>query len=162
MSKKINDGLTAKQRYFNKRYSEAPLILCACGCGTAIKSIDKYARPVKYENGHRLRKYDDPTQYKREWNHRNREHRQEYKAQYHRTRKIKALEYLGDGCKMCNLKYNGKNAAAFEFHHIDPNSKEFNIGNNLVNKAWNQILKELDKCDLLCSNCHNLIHSAEF
>lgn len=145
-----------------KKYEAAPMIECACGCGTLIKSIDIYGRKKSYANGHNGRKYEDPTQYKREWNHRNRGHRQGYKSDYHRKRKKAALDYLGNKCIACGFEYNGRNAAAFEFHHRDPNEKLFQIGNQLVNKAWKTILAELDKCDLLCSNCHNLEHSEEF
>lgn len=67
-------------------------------------------------------------------------------------------EYLvsikGGGCKLCG--YN-KCPAALEFHHLDPAEKEFQI-----NKRWSmsdeKLLKELDKCVLLCSNCHREVH----
>ena len=43
--------------------------------------------------------------------------------------------------------------AAMEFHHV--NGKDFSIG-NIANRKWEVIKKELDKCELLCSNCHRL------
>ena len=40
-----------------------------------------------------------------------------------------------------------------EFDHLDPSIKEHNIG-NLVGYKWETILKEIDKCEVVCANCH--------
>jgi len=48
--------------------------------------------------------------------------------------------------------------SVYEFHHRDPNEKDFTIG-NCLNKRWETIKSELDKCDLVCANCHRLGHS---
>lgn len=47
------------------------------------------------------------------------------------------------------------NIAAYEFHHKDPSKKSFEIG-PCANKSWEVIKKELKKCKLLCSNCHQI------
>ena len=67
--------------------------------------------------------------------------------------KIQAVEYKGGKCKTCG--YN-KCVGAMDFHHINPNEKEFTISNNAG--KWEIIKKELDKCDLLCKNCHSELH----
>ena len=71
--------------------------------------------------------------------------------------KKKAIKLLGGKCR-CGYAFDGKNIAAFEFHHRDPNEKDFKIG-QCANKSWKVLLEELKKCDLLCSNCHNIEHS---
>lgn len=111
------------------------MILCACGCGEMIKCKDRYGRNRKFINGHNGRKYEDKTQHKREWNHNNRESRYQLKKNYHRQRKVDLLLYKGGKCLNCGFQYNSKNAAAFEFHHRDPKTKSFQLGNNLVNFA---------------------------
>lgn len=68
--------------------------------------------------------------------------------------KTAAVEYKGGSCERC--EWIGP-VAAFEFHHTDDN-KEFNIG-SAANKSWKVIKKEIDKCELLCSNCHRIEHS---
>jgi len=137
-------------------------IKCACGCGEEFLKYDKYKRERKFVSGHNGRKYEDPTQHKREWNHRNRKKRYEYKKLYHRKRKVKLLNLFGNTCVSCGVKYNGKNACIFHFHHTDPNTKKFDVGNQVVNKAWKTIVEEANKCDLLCANCHEMRHSEEF
>ena len=68
--------------------------------------------------------------------------------------KSKAVSYLGGKCKVCGYsKYQG----ALEFHHKDPLKKDFIIGAAI--KSWTKLKEELDKCDLLCSNCHKETHA---
>ena len=80
----------------------------------------------------------------------------------YRMLKRKAMTLKGNKCSKCGVKYNGKNAAMFEFHHNNPSEKEYQVTHMFVNKAWEKVLKELEKCSLLCCNCHNLEHSQEF
>ena len=73
--------------------------------------------------------------------------------------KQKAIAFLGGKCKRCGYSAH---PAALEFHHRS--GKDFAIG-QVANKSWSVIVKELKKCDLLCSNCHRIEHSkrtAEF
>ncbi len=166
--RKVNDGKTPKQRYFDKVYENASLVPCACGCGTEIKSKDRYGRDKSYITGHNTPlKYEGTKkervgQTRREWNHNNREARYQTKKLRHRQKKIECIAYKGGKCIDCLLEYNGKNACIFHMHHRDPAEKDFAIGNQVVSKAWSTIVKELDKCDLLCANCHEMRHSAEF
>lgn len=66
-----------------------------------------------------------------------------------------AIEYKGGKCKCCG--YN-KCISALEFHHLDPSVKEFNIGQKGYTRSWDKNKKELDKCILVCANCHREIH----
>lgn len=70
--------------------------------------------------------------------------------------KIWALEYAGKQCSCCG--YN-KCIEALEFHHLDPNEKDFSISDRDILLDWEQIKKELDKCIVVCANCHREIHS---
>ena len=104
----------AKMRYFQRLYEEAPIIECKCGCGTKIKSMDRYGRKKEFVNGHNGRKYADKNQYKREWNHRNREKRYEYKRQYILKRKMDLINMLGWKCENCGMVADEHNLAIFD------------------------------------------------
>jgi hypothetical protein len=69
--------------------------------------------------------------------------------------KSKSVEYKGGKCEKCGYeKYNG----ALEFHHIEPDKKDFTISRIKAYSFDDRVKKELDKCILLCSNCHREIH----
>lgn len=71
-------------------------------------------------------------------------------------RKKDAIEYKGSSCMDCGLVYNN-NHYIFDFHHLDPSLKEKDW-NQLRLTSWDKIKIELDKCDLLCGNCHRTRH----
>jgi hypothetical protein len=72
-------------------------------------------------------------------------------------RKIDAIVYKGSECQDCKIQYPNEPYVIFDFHHSNPKEKEFNW-NKLRLKSWKTIVKELDKCVLLCSNCHRKRH----
>jgi 5-methylcytosine-specific restriction endonuclease McrA len=70
--------------------------------------------------------------------------------------KLKALKYKGKKCIFCQYdRYEG----ALEFHHKNSITKEFGIGQKGYTRAWDKVKKELDKCILVCSNCHKEVHA---
>ena len=74
----------------------------------------------------------------------------------HRKKRKRDIIYImGDKCCICG--YN-KCQSALELHHLKPEEKDFTIGQTL-NKDLKVILKELQKCVLVCANCHREIHS---
>jgi 5-methylcytosine-specific restriction endonuclease McrA len=50
-----------------------------------------------------------------------------------------------------------KNPNAMDFHHRNPKEKDIGIS-RLVMSKWERVKHELNKCDLLCSNCHRELH----
>ena len=81
---------------------------------------------------------------------------------YQRVRKSKLQErkqYLvdlrGGCCERCGYdRYLG----ALDFHHLDASTKEFSISDTM--RALEKDLEELEKCILLCANCHREAHGA--
>lgn len=71
--------------------------------------------------------------------------------------KIKAIEYKGCSCIDCGLTYPNISSSVFDFHHLNPDEKDFDWG-KLRLFSWDKIVAELDKCVLLCSNCHRIRH----
>ncbi len=71
-----------------------------------------------------------------------------------RAYKAKAVEYKGGKCEVCGY---GKCLAAMDFHHVDPKMKDPNWA-GMKNRPLDKIKDELDKCMLVCRNCHAEIH----
>lgn len=71
------------------------------------------------------------------------------------TIKKKIVAYKGGKCEECGYK---KCIGALDFHHLDPNEKDATIAAMLNSASMENIKKEVDKCKLLCSNCHRELH----
>ncbi|MEZ4104504.1 MAG: hypothetical protein R3B60_04460 [Candidatus Paceibacterota bacterium] len=79
------------------------------------------------------------------------------KAVSDRRRKLKemAIKYGGGKCQICGYK---KCKRALSFHHKDANMKDFGLSAKGLTRSWEKIKKELDKCILVCANCHMELH----
>lgn len=75
-------------------------------------------------------------------------------ARKRRSSKQDAVNYLGGKCSLCGYS---KCLRGLVFHHRDPKEKKFSIGGS-QEITWNRLVKELDKCVLLCANCHAEVH----
>jgi 5-methylcytosine-specific restriction endonuclease McrA len=74
-----------------------------------------------------------------------------------RKNKLKAIEYKGGKCAACGGVFH---PAVFDFHHINPEEKEIKPS-DMRGWKWEKQKAELDKCVLLCSNCHRLEHAKD-
>jgi len=72
---------------------------------------------------------------------------------HRKNRKIELVNYKGGCCEKCGYD-NSMNA--LQFHHINPENKDFTIGGR--NYSIDKMKREVDKCVLLCSNCHVETH----
>ena len=77
---------------------------------------------------------------------------QNYKNQGNRgfLIKKKLLEHKGNSCSKCD--YN-KNFSALCFHHLKDKSFSLDI-RHCSNTSWEKLLNEVEKCIVLCHNCH--------
>ena len=86
--------------------------------------------------------------------------RREYliQAVQKRRKKVRemALDFLGGKCSRCGYD---RCAEALEIHHLDSAEKDFGISSKGYTRSWNRIRMELDKCELLCANCHREVHA---
>lgn len=129
---------------------ESTIILCACGCGEELKSVNIHGMPVKYIYTHRpSEKYQTQE-----------EKVSQAKIRY-RANKVAAIQLLGSKCVECDISYNGKNASIFHFHHLDPSKKESILARKFIGN-FEKALEELKKCKLVCANCHSILHSEGF
>lgn len=75
-----------------------------------------------------------------------------------RNLKVLLVEYKGGRCEICGY---AKCIAALEFHHTDPRLKDPSFkkdGFTSRRITLDALKKEIDKCILLCSNCHREVH----
>jgi hypothetical protein len=63
------------------------------------------------------------------------------------------IAYKGGACVLCGYR---RHFAALTFHHLDPRLKRFNIA-GAHNRSLDSLREELDRCVLVCANCHDEI-----
>lgn len=140
-SRKISDELIEKIRdYYNEGFS-------------CQKTADKFGVGKTT-----VRKYVDVR--KKQPSQRTEEEIKKARVEAVQRRRLKvkemAVEYKGGKCMCCGYdKYQG----ALEFHHLDPNEKDFNFSQKGYCRSWEKVKIELDKCVLVCANCHREIHA---
>jgi len=86
--------------------------------------------------------------------------RREYlkKAVSMRRKRLKrmAREYKGGKCMICGYD---RCLDALDFHHRDPSKKDFGLSAHGITHSWEKIQKEIQKCVLICANCHREVHA---
>ena len=75
-----------------------------------------------------------------------------------RRRQMKAIlvEQAGGRCVLCGYD---RCIAGLHFHHVDPDSKQFNLSMQGVTRSLTTARAEMAKCVLLCANCHAEVES---
>jgi len=87
---------------------------------------------------------------------------QNYVAQQKRgmKRRLSFIKSKGGKCSICG--YN-KNSSALTFHHLNPDLKKFRIDmRRCSNNSIKTLQEEVDKCSLLCHNCHMELHHPNY
>jgi hypothetical protein len=107
----------------------------------------------------RLSHKDDMRRYCREWYQRNRKKVID-KGKERRKNTKEWLRGLKGSlkCERCPQTH----IACLQFHHTDPKKKDMNIS-AAAHGGWSKerILKEMAKCQILCANCHSILHWEE-
>lgn len=77
-----------------------------------------------------------------------------------RKRKKELVDLFGGECYRCGGKFH---QAVFDLHHINPKEKEGALGKLLQSYSIDhpKVLMEMEKCVMLCSNCHRVVHATE-
>ncbi len=90
----------------------------------------------------------------RGWYSDNRSRRQEYANIRNKKRKKEIVEHFGGKCLDCKQSFP---QYVYQFHHLDPTQKDVNPS-YAMNSTPSEMWKELDKCVMLCANCHIIRH----
>ena len=100
------------------------------------------------------------------YNESHQDQRRAYREATREQRKIAAKKrvsegarYLNDildlrGCERCGIN----DIRVLEFHHREPREKVFGIRRSKT-RSKTTLDAEIAKCDILCANCHLIIHS---
>lgn len=72
-----------------------------------------------------------------------------------RRKKMTAVSHFGGKCQECGYS---KCLNAMEFHHVEKDEKEESPSYIIMRWSWKRIIKELEKCILLCCRCHREVH----
>lgn len=71
-----------------------------------------------------------------------------------REKRQRSIEYRGGMCVICGFD---KYPCSLDFHHLDPNTKD-DAYESIMSSGWERIRPEIEKCVLLCKNCHTALH----
>lgn len=113
------------------------------------KSIEEFSKNSGGKDGRRP--ICGSCEYKRSINYRERNRNKI--SGWRRSIKAQAVAHFGGKCIICGYD---RCLRSLTFHHINPKEKEFSISR--LFKSWKKTLPELEKCALVCSNCHGEIH----
>lgn len=146
-----------KKEYWQKYYSENKYDILQQKKEYYILNSDELKKRKKeyyYKNKEKCLKKS------REYQNKNRKQITDYNKKYYKERdkplsKQIMKELKINGCSICGYS---KCVNALDFHHTNPTDKIFNMtANSIIKKSNEQITEELNKCILICSNCHREI-----
>ena len=98
------------------------------------------------------------AEYSREHYLRNKEKQIAANSEYKKKRR---KEWNAFKCTLKCTKCGFSHPAALDFHHEDPSEKEYNINRLISNGQFKKAEAELEKCIVLCANCHRIHHYEE-
>lgn len=104
------------------------------------------------------------AEYYREWIQRpgvaesRRAYQRRYRAEVTKKRNKAIInEAKNRPCAQCQQSFP---VVCMDFHHRDPSTKSFSIG-QAMNRSARQLREEIAKCDVLCANCHRIAEYGE-
>ena len=117
----------------------------------------------EYQQNYYVTNREKKIKYQREYENTNREERKKYyELRWRNTRKLQNRKILNklkiNGCAICGYD---KCVASLDFHHVNPRDKQYKISIGFMSYTNENISDEVNKCILLCKNCHYEIHNKE-
>ncbi len=98
-------------------------------------------------------------EYQKEWY---REHAERVRPKIYQRREEISEWFASYKAELACIECGENHPACLEFHHRNPAEKDIDLG-KAVKQGWSiqRILAEMEKCDVLCSNCHRKRHYQE-
>lgn len=98
--------------------------------------------------------------YHREWHAKQSIERKKYKSEIQKKRRHELRKWFDEykntlKCSICSESH----ISCLDFHHNDPLQKEISLC-NAIGRGWSKksIVNEVEKCSIVCSNCHRKLH----
>lgn len=141
--------------YKDKRLKKGRISACRTCINTYKKNYYRSEKGQKTVQDYKEKNRERISQY-------NKTYLRKYRSfGFKNQKKLEYCLYKGGRCEICGFEANQDTIAAFDFHHLNPEEKEFTPSDMLMLKK-EKVLKELDKCQLLCSNCHRILHHRQY
>jgi hypothetical protein len=104
----------------------------------------------------KLNHKEEQRAYRRKWYYKNKEHAIQEVERYRRERKIWFETFKSTlKCTKCGES----DPVCLDFHHVDPLEKDFAVSHMYATMySKERILEEIDKCIVLCANCHRKLY----
>ena len=67
------------------------------------------------------------------------------------------FNYKGAACQDCGIS-DPTRLEIYDYHHVDPSTKAYEVS-KIIKGPLDKLMIEVDKCVLLCSNCHKSEHA---
>lgn len=125
---------------------------------TRYSNKKRYCRQCSIDR-HQRKRLTDPaynrgrTEYMRKWRAKNKE-RDRHNWRSSRKRKKEWLDTQKTQCSKCGESH----VACLDFHHRDPSTKEMLLSVAVSHRSVETLKAEVAKCDILCANCHRILH----
>lgn len=121
------------------------------------KKIKRKEYNDRYEQKHPEKAKENRKRYEEKHINQIRKRASTWQKEKGRQNKLKAIAYLGGHCTDCGNEFP---PYVYDFHHLDPTIKDSTIA-QIMGRKWENIVSELDKCVLLCANCHRIRENKE-
>lgn len=138
-------GIKLSQAEINERNRQFELGRHWCYKCKQFRSVDEFAKNKSGAYGLNGKC--------RDCHKKTRDHAGQRKYLNKRNRKL-AYYFAQEGGGCCQKCGYNDSVAALDFHHINPDEKEYNPAYTVVSGNLELARYELDKCILICSNCH--------
>ena len=142
-----------KKREYDKKYRELNKEKRA-ECDRRYREENKEKKEEYYKKWYQLNK-ETRAEYQKKYREENKEKMREERREHHNERRAHCIEYLGGKCVVCGTTHN------LQFDHIKREGKKYSIASKLSYK-FDNLKEELDKCQLLCVDCHKVKTKSEW
>ena len=128
-----------------------------CSCCKVEKSLVEFNKYKRSKDGYDYRCKSCQRESNKTWSDTNWNKKIQQQAERRQALQQRVRDYKSErGCTCCDES----DEMCLELHHLDPSEKELNPADMATRGwSWERMLSEIQKCVVVCSNCHKKIHA---